>query len=201
MARPREFDESALLDGAIRCFWHRGYEATSVKDLTGETGLAAASLYNAYGDKRALFRAALDRYVATGVGDRIRRLEKLAPRRAIGVFFEEIVANSLGDRDRKGCMLVNSALEMAPHDPEFRDAIADVLARTQAFFRTCIEAGQADGTIASDLSPVAYARHLLGLLMGVRVLARVMPERALLRDVLAPALARLAPPRRRRAPK
>ncbi len=193
MARPREFDESALLDAAIRCFWQHGFEATSVKDLTGETGLAAASLYNAYGDKRALYRAALDRYVANGVGDRIGRLEKAAPRRAIVEFFDEIVRHSLGDRERKGCMLVNAALEMAPHDPEFRAVIAGVLGRIEGFFRARIEAGQEDGTIAPDLSPAAYARHLLGILMGVRVLARVMPEKSVLRDVLAPALARLAP--------
>lgn len=201
MARPREFDESALLDAAIRCFWPRGYEATSVKDLTGETGLAAASLYNAYGDKRTLYRAALDRYVAIGVADRIARCEKMAPRRAIGAFFDEIVRNSLGDRERKGCMLVNSALEMAPHDPAFRDIIAGVFARIETFFRARIEAGQEDGTIAPDLSAAAYARHLLGILMGVRVLARVMPEAAVLRDVLDPALARLAPPRRTRKAK
>jgi TetR/AcrR family transcriptional regulator, transcriptional repressor for nem operon len=63
MARPREFDEDVVLDAAIQCFWNRGFEATSVKDLIDRTGITAASLYNAFGDKRALFRAALDHYV------------------------------------------------------------------------------------------------------------------------------------------
>ena len=73
MARPREFDEEAVLDAAVQCFWARGYESTSVKDLMEATGLTAASLYNAYGDKRAMFRTALDRYIENSIGLRIRR--------------------------------------------------------------------------------------------------------------------------------
>jgi TetR/AcrR family transcriptional repressor of nem operon len=193
MARPREFDEDAVLDAAIQCFWRRGYEATSIKDLTGGAGITAASLYNAYGDKRALFRTALDRYVESTIGDRIRRCERLPPREAIAKFFEEILARSLNDREHKGCMVVNSALETAPHDPEFRDAIAEALDRIERFFRRCVAAGQANGEIERALSAESLAQHLLGVLMGVRVLARVRPERALLESVIAPALARLQP--------
>jgi TetR/AcrR family transcriptional repressor of nem operon len=79
MARPREFDEMAVLDATVQCFWSRGYEATSVKDLIQGTGVTAASLYNAYGDKRGLFRAALDHYVESGIMERIRRCEVLPP--------------------------------------------------------------------------------------------------------------------------
>ena len=191
MARPREFREKAVLDAAMDCFWHRGYEATSVRDLIAHTGLAGASLYNAFGDKRALFRTALQHYVAASIGERIRRCEALPPRAAIGAFFDEILNRSLTDRAHKGCMLVNSALEVAPHDAEFRAMIAGMLNRIETFFRTRVEAGQADGTIAATLSPDHAARHLLGVLMGVRVLARVRPERALLEAVVAPALALL----------
>ena len=62
MARPREFDERAVLDAAVQCFWARGYEATSVRDLAQGMGLTSASLYNAFGDKRSLYRRALDHY-------------------------------------------------------------------------------------------------------------------------------------------
>ena len=67
MARPREFDEGVVLDAAVLCFWNRGYEATSVKDLVERTGITAASLYNAFGDKRAIYERALDRYVEGSV--------------------------------------------------------------------------------------------------------------------------------------
>jgi TetR/AcrR family transcriptional repressor of nem operon len=191
MARPREFDEVVVLDAAVECFWSRGYEATSVRDLIETTGLTGASLYNAFGDKRALFRAALDRYVERSIGERIKRCEALPPRQAIVTFFDEILKRSLSDRRRKGCMLVNSALEVAPHDTEFRGIIAAVLTRIEMFFLKCIEAGQAERTITCSLPAQNIAHHLLGLLMGVRVLARVRPDRALLEGALAPALALL----------
>jgi len=194
MARPREFDEAAVLDAAVRCFWARGYQSTSVKDLMDRTGLTAASLYNAYGDKRAIFRTALEHYVESSIETRIRRCETLPPRDAIGSFFDDILRRSLNDRERKGCMLVNSALEMAPHDPEFREAIAGTLERIEAFFLACVKKGQADGTIRASRPAGVLAQHLLSVLLGVRVLARVRPERALLKGAIATALASLDGP-------
>jgi TetR/AcrR family transcriptional regulator, transcriptional repressor for nem operon len=191
MARPREFDEEVVLDAATRCFWSRGYEATSVKDLTAKTGITAASLYNAFGDKRALFRTALDHYVEASIGERIRRCETLPPRKAIAAFFDEILKRSLGDREHKGCMLVNSALEMAPHDAEFQKIVAGVIHRIETFFLKCVRAGQANGAITRSMTAETLASHLLAVLMGVRVLARVRPERALLEGAVAPALAML----------
>jgi TetR/AcrR family transcriptional regulator, transcriptional repressor for nem operon len=195
MARPREFDEGAVLDAAVLCFWKRGYEATSVRDLVARTGITAASLYNAFGDKRALYRKALDHYVEASVADRIRRCEALPPRDAIEAFFGDIVKRSLNDRERKGCMLVNAALDVAPHDPAFRKVVAEVLIGIEAFFLARVRAGQADGTIMRSLSAETLSQHLLGVLMGIRVLARVRPERALLEGVAEPALAllRVAP--------
>lgn len=193
MARPREFDEAAVLDAAVQCFWSRGYEATSVRDLITRTGITGASLYNAFGDKRALYQTALDHYVSSSISDRIRRCEVLAPYDAVATFFAEIVRRSVEDRDHKGCMLVNAALEAAPHDAEFQRVVAAVLERIEGFFLRCVTAGQADGSITTSLTAADLARHLLGVLMGVRVLARVRPERALLEGVVAPALATLKP--------
>ena len=194
MARPREFDEAAVLDAAVQCFWARGYESTSIKDLMERTGLTAASLYNAYGDKRAMFRTALDHYIENSIGKRIQRCEALPPRDAIRAFFDDILSRSINDRERKGCLVVNSALEMAPHDPEFKETIAETLKRIEAFFLACVEKGQADGTITSSRPAVGLAQHLLGILMGIRVLARVRPERALLNGAIGTALAFLDSP-------
>ena len=181
------------MDAAVQCFWRRGYEATSIKDLVGRTGITTASLYNAYGDKRELFRAALDRYVASIVSVRMQRCEALPPREAIESFFDEILRRSLQDREHKGCMLVNSALEMAPHDPDFQKIIAGFLQRLERFFLECITRGQAAGTITRSVAADTLAQNLLGVLIGLRVLARVRPERALLQGVIAPALAQLRP--------
>lgn len=191
MARPREFDEEAVLDAAMRCFWAQGYGSTSVKDLIEKTGLTAASLYNAYGDKRAMYRTALDHYIEISIGARIRRSEALAPRKALRSFFDDILSRSLDDREQKGCMIVNSALEMAPHDQEFRNTIVEALERLESFFLDCVERGRADGSITSSRPASDLAHHLLGVLMGVRVLARVRPERPLLEGVIDTALASL----------
>lgn len=191
MARPREFDEEAVLDAAMQGFWSRGYEATSMRDLIERTGLTGASLYNAFGDKRALYRASLDRYVAGSISERIRRCRAMAPRAGLEAFFAEILDRSLGDREHKGCMLVNAALDVAPHDAEFQRAIAAVLVGIEAFFLASLRAGQADGSIADVLPAEDLARHLLGVLMGVRVLARVRPEPALLQGAVAAAFALL----------
>lgn len=194
MARPREFDEGAVLDAAVQCFWSRGYEATSVRDLIEKTGIAGASLYNAFGDKRALYQKALDRYVEDGVSERMRRCEALEPYDAIANFFGEILARSLADREHKGCMLVNAALDVAPYDPDLQAIVAAVLSRIEAFFLRCIEAGQSTGAIAKAQSADNLARHLLAAHMGLRVLARVRPERQLLEGVVQSALALLRGP-------
>src|ERR1700745_1116065 len=110
MARPREFDEAAVLDAAIERFWHSGYEATSVRDLADEMNIAGASLYNAFGDKRSLYVRALNRYLDQTFRERIRRLEpSLPPREAIIAVLQEIVKRSLADKQRRGCMLAHPA--------------------------------------------------------------------------------------------
>ena len=192
MARPKEFDEAAVLDAAVQCFWTKGFEATSVRDLTDEMGIAGASLYNAFGDKRALYRRALDHYIAGSFVERARRIERaLPPREAIGAFFREIIERSLKDRDRKGCMLVNSALEMAPHDREFQKVVADILVEVEMFFRRLVQAGQRNGSVSQSQPADDLARLLLGTLLGIRVLARARPERELLEGLTRPVFALL----------
>jgi TetR/AcrR family transcriptional repressor of nem operon len=192
MARPREFDEVTALEAAIECFWQRGYEATSVRDLANKMGLSAPSLYNTYGDKHALFVQALEHYLDHSTRARIERLEKsLPPKQAIRRFIEEIIERSVNDRERRGCFLINSALEVAPHDRELGALIADRLAEIEAFFRRSIKAAQAKGHVPRDRIAKDLARLLLGVLLGIRVLARSKPERALLEGIARPALALL----------
>ena len=192
MARPREFDEGTALAAAIECFWQRGYEATSVRDLADRMGISAPSLYNAYGDKHALFVQALERYLDHSTRARIKRLEdSLPPKQAIRCFIEEIIERSVNDGERRGCFLINSALEVAPHDKELGALIADRLAEIEAFFYRSIKAAQARGTVPRHRVAKDLARLLLGVLLGIRVLARSKPERALLEGVARPALALL----------
>lgn len=182
------------------CFWRRGYEATSVRDLADAMNITGASLYNAFGDKSALFRSVLDRYLDRGVRVRIARLESsYPPKDAIRRLLIEVVERSLVDTDRRGCLLVNSALEIAPHDRKLGAHIGACLAEIEGFFRRSIEAAQAEGTVAAQCAARDTARLLLSALLGIRVLARSRPERPLLEGIVRAALGALDPPHSRAA--
>jgi TetR/AcrR family transcriptional repressor of nem operon len=192
MARPRAFAEDEALDAAMQRFWRLGYAATSVRDLGEAMGLGQASVYNAFGDKQALFARALDRYLDRNMRERIARLEAaLPPRRAIEAFLEEIVERSLADPDRCGCLLVNTALEVAPHDAGVAEIVAARLRELETFFRRCTLAAQRAGSVARGRKAADVARLMLATVMGLRVLARVRPERALLEGVMRQALTTL----------
>jgi len=192
VGRPRSFDEEKALEAAAGCFWSRGYEATSVRDLTVSMGIGGPSLYNAYGGKRGLFTAALDHYCNRSMRERIARLEASATGSLrIEAFFKDTVEKSLADNERKGCFLVNTALEVAPHDATVADAISDYFGEIRSFFRRSILEGQANGETSPAIDAELYATHLLSVLMGIRVLARCSPTRPFLEAAVAPALERL----------
>jgi TetR/AcrR family transcriptional regulator, transcriptional repressor for nem operon len=115
MARPRVFDEETVLDAATASFWHRGYAATSVRDLADSMRLTPPSLYNAFGDKAALFALVLDRYVERVIVPRIDRLATEPPLEAVRRFLAELVDRAVTDPERRGCLLVNAAVELAAH--------------------------------------------------------------------------------------
>lgn len=180
-------------------FWAAGYAATSVRDLGDAMGLGAASLYNAFGDKRTLFTQCLDRYLDANMRARIARVETtLPPLRAIETFLTEVVERSMASR--LGCLLANAALEVAPHDTEIATAVAERMGELEAFFRRCVIAGQHDGSIATAVDASDTARLLLTTVMGLRVLARGFPDRAVLEGAARQALSVLGkPPRPKRA--
>jgi TetR/AcrR family transcriptional repressor of nem operon len=193
MPRPREFDEQVVLDAALMQFWSHGYEATSTRDLAQSMGITSASLYNAFGDKRSLYRRVLQHYVERSLEERLRRYALLAPHTALETFFKEIIERSMSDTQRKGCLLVNSALELSPHDAEFRQVVSEVFQRIESFFYGRIKAGQSDLTITRTRPARDLARMLLTLLLGIRVLARSRPERPLLEGAARSALQLLRP--------
>jgi len=195
MARLREFDEDRALDAAVDCFWSRGYEATSVRELAREMGIGGASLYNAFGDKRTLFARVLERYANRSTRERIARLEAShRPREAIRAFLAEVIERSLKDTDCKGCLLVNSALDVAPHDVELGRAVAVYLEEIRAFFRRNVDAANKAGETPRGTDADALSIHLLGVLMGMRVLARTGARRRTLEAVVQPALDLLGRP-------
>lgn len=188
----KQFDEAAVFDKAMRAFWARGYEATSIQDLVDCMGLNRGSIYATFGSKRQLFLRSLERYEShhrRAWLDALR--ERLSPRSAILSVFEGAINAALSDFSRSGCFLVNSAIELAPHDAEIAGVVARGLAETETFFSDMVRKGQQTGDIPPDIDPVHTARTLLGLLVGLRVLARSRPERPLLEALANQAAALL----------
>ena len=138
MSRPREFDTESVLDSVVELFWDQGYEATSVTDIEGATGLSRSSLYQAFGNKRGLYQAALERYRERQV---VPALAAMAAPGA-GVADLRTYLGILGDMFRgdprlamRGCFLVNSVTELGGIDQQvreaglaYRKAVADAMA-------------------------------------------------------------------------
>ena len=170
---------------AVEVFWRQGYKATTVQDLVDHLGIGRSSLYATFGGKRALFLRALRHY------DQVFREEAVAeiarssksPRQTIKRIFRMASAAILEDGSRDGCLLINTALELSPHDCASEEIVRSAFTGMEGFFRTMIERGQASGEISRDLSATDTARALLGLFIGLRVLARSRPEAPLLRSI------------------
>src|SRR5260370_15409235 len=181
MARPREFDEVTALEAAIECFWQRGYEATSVRDLADKMGLSAPSLYNAYGDKHALYARALEHYLDQSARALMKQFEEsLPPKEAVRRFIEEIIKHSVSDPKRRGCFLINSALEVAPHDRELRAFVADRFAESEPVFYRSIKKAQVEGTVPRNSADKALGRWLLVVVLRIRGPAGATTKRALI---------------------
>jgi TetR/AcrR family transcriptional repressor of nem operon len=184
----KQFDTDAALDQAMRAFWAQGYEATSIRDLLDCMGINRGSLYATYGDKRQLFIRALHHYDARHRQAWTDGLaESHGPKAAILGAFEGAIAAALDDGPKNGCLLVNTALELSPHDPEIGAIVAEALTGMEGFFQALIERGQAAGEIPAGVDPADTARALLGLFVGLRVLSRSRPEAPLLRALAVQA--------------
>ncbi len=189
MARMKDFDEERAVDSAVDCFWRRGYQGSSVRDLSRSMRIGGTSLYNAYGDKRALFVRSLERYANRSMRERIARLQAAhRPKEAIESFIAEIVNRSLADRHRKGCLLVNSALDVAPHDAALGRVVAGYLGEIREFFRRNLSAARKAGELPRRLDVEQVATHLLGVVIGIRVLSRTGARRKALEAIASPAL-------------
>jgi TetR/AcrR family transcriptional regulator, transcriptional repressor for nem operon len=161
--------------------------AEAVRDLADRTGMTTPSLYNAFGDKRATYRLVLDRYIR-------HALETCSaifggddpPLRALERYFDATVEEALADMLHKGCFVVNTALEVAAHDQDFRDVVTEVFDEIEKCVRDCVAAGQRDGSILTSQPPADIARLALSTILGLRVLARTDPDRELLTGVVRP---------------
>lgn len=193
MARPKEFIPDQVLDKVMNLFWKLGYEGSSIEDIVQCTGLGRGSLYDTFGDKHGLYLAALDRYCMTG-GEKLTtlRLQSGSVRDIFQNFFQALIEEALADPERRGCFLVNAALEMAPHDPEVARRVQAGLDDTKGAFCHVLIKAQASGKLARTCDPHQLAHYLLNAYLGLRVLSRANPDRRLLEDIVTTTLSVLS---------
>ncbi len=184
MARPREFDRDRVVDRAVEVFWRKGFEAASIQDLVEATGLNRGSLYNTFGDKAGLFAAVLDRYMAGAPTQSVvAAADTGPPRQVIEAFFARLVELGASDTDRRGCLMTNTAAELAGRDEDVRARLAASLQGLEDALFRLIQRGRETGEIAPWRDPRALARFLVASAQGLRVTAKVNRDRAVLETI------------------
>jgi TetR/AcrR family transcriptional repressor of nem operon len=172
VSRPRSFDDDVVLSRAMEAFWTNGYAGTSPAQLAEATGVSKGSLYNAFSSKRALFEKCLDLY-----HQQIRELAKGLmdhpgpTRECLAEALRSVVDADLAQPQRRGCLIGNTAVEMAGQDPDIAAKLRRMQDESTGWFAARIERGQREGDVRRDLDPRAFAEHLANTLAGLRVMA------------------------------
>jgi len=148
----------------MEAFWEKGYEATSLSDLCARTGLHKGSLYQAFGDKHELFMQALRHYAQTEFHEVADvALREKSPLASIRAAVAKICADACHE---KGCLMINSMVELAPHDPEVKAALQGFAEQRLRVMTDLIARAQAAGEIRSKQDPFKLARQLMVTMAG-----------------------------------
>lgn len=172
MPRPLEFDRDAALDAALLLFWRVGYNAAGLQHLLEVMRISRSSFYASFGDKRSLFTEVLqlfrDRTAAIFFECRARS----GAAAAIPEFFHHTILAVPARRARRGCMMVNTILELAEVDDELSRLARDHLGVVERLFEDCLREARATGEVPAILSPQEAARYLMVVNQGLRVASR-----------------------------
>ncbi|HVS93991.1 MAG TPA: TetR/AcrR family transcriptional regulator [Mucilaginibacter sp.] len=185
MARTKDFDEDEVLQKAMNLFWLKGYNATSMQDLVDGLGISRSSLYDTYGDKHTLFIRALERY-RESAQQKLSKIIDEAPtaREGIRRMLEYTIKELAGDKEQKGCFLVNAAVEVAPHDAEVNKMLCENDGRMEEFLFALIQKGQESGEITNKSDAKTLADFIFNNIKGMRVTARAVSDRAFFDDMI-----------------
>jgi AcrR family transcriptional regulator len=188
MGRPRSFDADKALQRALEVFWRKGYEGTSLRDLTEAMGINRPSLYAAFGDKEELFRKTLDCY-AQGPAGYLSEALRAPTAREVAERVLRGAADVLSDpRNPRGCLLVQGALACGKKAQGVRRELVSRRGSGQAALRRRFQHAKAQGDLRSDVDAAALARYLAAVLHGMSVEAAGGASREELRSVAEMAL-------------
>ncbi|XXX78710.1 TetR/AcrR family transcriptional regulator [Sorangium sp. So ce134] len=187
--RPRGFDQEAALERAMVLFWDRGYEATSLDELSAAMGISPSSLYATFGGKEQLFRSAVDRYLA-GRGAHMGRIfaEEPTARGAVQRLLE-LAADELTRPDHPpGCMIALAGIQCSPGARPVQDLLRGYREAWQAGFKARIQRGIEGGELAPDTDAAALATFYASVLLGMSAQARDGASRETLRAAVEVAM-------------
>lgn len=188
--RPRTFDEDRVLGAVLEAFWTKGYAACSLDDLATAAHVSKPSLYTAFGDKRAMYLRALERFS----GELAARCEAtLAPDRpladGLSAFFQANLEHFLsGDDGPRGCLVLCTATTEAVREPEIRGALAAVLRRIDGALEQRLVAAQASGEISTEVDAGGLASLAAATLHSLAIRVRAGEDRERLNSLIAVAV-------------
>ena len=190
--RPRGFDEGEALERAMQLFWSRGYENTKLADLLSEMQISRQSLYDTFGNKRALFLRTIEHYKGTQLSQALALLERDRPPlenvTAVVHFFRELASD---DRCR-GCLVANALVEMAPRDAEIAAVLGETLDLLQSALEGALSQAQAQGALGPAKSPRTLSLAITNAMLGMAVTGKLEGRRANLGEIYDGTLALLA---------
>lgn len=189
MGRNREYDEDQVLGAAMQLFWEKGYEATSLSDLTSRMNIQRPSIYSAFGGKKELFEAALRKYTTSHASD-IRTKLQSSPsvKEAFRIYFEELADDAYAEFPRKGCFCINTMVELAPHDEKFEILTREHQMYLSVIFQETIERGIQSGELEHGMNAKAVSQSLVVSLIGLTVMLKSRPERSFVDNTIETTL-------------
>ena len=191
VGRPRQFDREEALEKAMGAFWAKGYAACSVQDLLDAMGINRGSMYDTFGDKHAIFNAAFEQYVSS-FGNRFESALK-APGSPLGnvrLMLDQVVAMAT-DKEQRGCMITNSAIELAPKDPVVAKAVKGVFGRFGHAIRKTLDRAVETSELSPDSETRSQTLFLLATIHGLIVMGKAAHSRRELKEIVDVAMSAL----------
>ena len=183
--RPREFDRDQALERALRLFWSRGYEATSISDLTQAMDITPPSLYGAFGDKKRLFLEAVERYEQdAGCFARKALTNEPTAELAIRRLLLDAAKSFTDPKNPKGCLIVLGATNCAIESTDIFEALAKRRRLAENAVRARIATGQKAGELSDNADVDALTGMVTATLYGLAIKARDGAPRARLRTIV-----------------
>lgn len=171
--RPRSFDREAALEQALLTFWERGYDATSVSDLTAALGIGAPSLYAAFGDKHSLFNEVVTRYQATHGAFTTRALdEEPTARTAISRILREAADEYTATDHATGCLIISAAQNTIPASAEVAEQLRAIRQSNLEVLRDRIQTDVDSGILPAGTDAHALATFFAATIQGMSQQAR-----------------------------